>query len=120
MGVAGVVQFADGGGQQPVGGVHVAVAVEQVIGAVESGPPGLEWARRACSRRRGASRRSPVTMDPGGGFGLKYANLPGGTELGGAQQLGDGADGVAAPQVGVGDFLKERGDPFIGFLGGLG
>ncbi len=37
MGVAGVVQFVDGGGQQPVGGVDVAVAVEQVIGAGDGG-----------------------------------------------------------------------------------
>jgi hypothetical protein len=56
-----------------------------------------------------------------GGFGQPLAPaLPGGAELGGAQQLGDGADGVAAPQVGVRDLLKERGDPFVGFLGGLG
>ena len=37
MGVAGVVQFVDGGDQQPVGGVDVAVAVEQVIGAGDGG-----------------------------------------------------------------------------------
>ncbi len=37
VGVAGVVQFVDGGGQQPVGGVDVAVAVEQVIGAGDGG-----------------------------------------------------------------------------------
>ena len=37
MGVAGIVPFVDGGDQQPVGGVDVAVAVEQVIGAGHGG-----------------------------------------------------------------------------------
>ena len=56
-----------------------------------------------------------------GGLGQPSAPaLPGRAELGGAQQLGDGADGVAPPQVGMGDLLKKRGDPFVGFLGGLG
>jgi hypothetical protein len=45
--------------------------------------------------------------------------FPRGAELGGAQQLGDGADGVAASQVGVGDFLKERGDALVGFCCGF-
>ena len=37
MGVARVVLFVDGGGEQPVGGVDVAVAVEQVIRACDGG-----------------------------------------------------------------------------------
>ncbi len=37
MRVAGVVKFVDGGSQQPVGGVDVAIAVEQVIGAGHGG-----------------------------------------------------------------------------------
>jgi hypothetical protein len=108
-----------------VGGVDVAVAVEQVIGA---GHGGRERAAGAGVGAAGLLQKTggvaQVAGDDGsqvGGFGQPPAPaLPGGAELGGAQQLGDSADGVAAPQVGVRDLLKERGDPFVGFLGGLG
>ena len=37
MRVAWIVKFADGGGQQPVGGIDVALAVEQVVRACHGG-----------------------------------------------------------------------------------
>ena len=122
--VAGVVLLADGGEQQPVGGVDVAVAVQQVIRAGDGGRERAAGARvGAAGLLEQAGGVAQVAGHDGaqvGGLGQPpAAAFPRGAELGGAQQLGDGADRVAAPQVGVGDFLKERGDPLVGFFGGL-
>ena len=124
MGVAWVVLLVDGGEQQPVGGVDVAVAVEQVVGARDGG---RERAAGAGVGAAGLLKQAGGVAQVAGHDGAQVGGLrqpsaaafPRGAELGGAQQLGDGADGVAAPQVGVGDLLKERGDALVGFFGGF-
>ena len=124
VGVERVVQLIDGGNQQPVGGVDVAVAVQQVIRARDGG---LDRAAGAGVGAAGLLEQARSVAQVAGHDrahvrGLRQPSAPalgGGAELRRAQQLGDGADGVASPQAGVGELLKERGDPRVGFLGRL-
>ncbi|MER6945891.1 hypothetical protein ABT294_17850 [Nonomuraea sp. NPDC000554] len=124
-GVARTVVVLDGSDQQPVGGVDVPVTVQEVEGA---GAGHRQQVAGAGLGEAGLFQQAggvpQVTGDQGaqvGGFGEpSAAALSQRAELGGAQQLDDGADGVAAPQVGDGDLLQEGGDLLVGFLGGLG
>ena len=124
MGVAWVVLLTDGGEEQPVSGVHIAVAVQQVIGARDGG---LERAAGAGAGAASLLKQARGVAQVTGHDGAQVGGLcqplapafPRGAELGGAQQLGDGADGVASSQAGVGYFLKERGDPLVGFFCGF-
>lgn len=104
---------ADRADEKPVGGVRVAFAVEELAG---------------CRGRRGQRIRAhgigghgivqqgayvaEVTSDVGAEACClsQHAPLrrPGATQLGSAQQAGDGADGVAATQRPVGHIVQER------------
>ena len=124
VGVERVVKFIDGGDQQPVGGVDVAVAVQQVIRTRDGG---LDRAAGAGVSAAGLPEQARSVAQVAGHDGAHVGGLcqpsaPAfgrGAELGRAQELGDGAHGVAPPQAGVGEFLKERGNPRVGFLGRL-
>ena len=94
--VAWIVQLADGGGQQPVGGIDV---------ARRRGAGGTRPRRRPRADRRGLDGRGgPARAGGGRRAGRRSRWSPGRrprpagrsafpwAELGGAQQLGDGAD----------------------------
>jgi hypothetical protein len=75
--VAGVAQLVDGGGQQPVSGVDVTVAVEQVIGPGDGGRERTAGARVGAARLfQQAGGVAQVAGDDGsqvGGFGQSSA-----------------------------------------------
>ena len=108
-----------------MGGLDVAVAIEQVVGA----------------RDRTGQRAPVLRVGPAGGVhqgrnvaqvaghggaqvcGLREATAAvgaGRAEVGRTQQLADGAERVTAEEVGVRDLLQEGGNVFIRPGGGLG
>ena len=125
VGVGRVVERGDGAHQQVMGGVDLALLVEEVVGAGNGAgqPAGVS----RVGVPRGVEQRADVAQVAGGRLaeigGLREAAGPirsGRAQLGGAKELADGAYRVAAPQVDVRDVLQQRGDRFVRPGRGLG
>jgi hypothetical protein len=108
-----------------VGGVGVAITVEQVVGTRDRARQGASVLRVGPAGGIDESRDvAQVAGDSGtevGGLGEAAAAIgPGRAQVGRAQQLADGAQRVAAEEVGVCDLLQECGDVLIGPGRGFG
>lgn len=125
-GVVGLVLHVDRAGEEAVGRVEVAFAAEEEV--VGGGDGCYEGSGAAAVGAAGVFEEfgyvAQVAGEVGaevGGFGdASAAFVAAGAEVCGAQECGDGAACVAAPQDGVCGLFEEGGDVFVGFDGGLG